>query len=268
MPAVNQRPGLVIFKDTVFNLRADGYIFKYLGTGKGWQNVGYNANFNQLAVGNAFYALDTNLQTTYAYKTADNSNKVIDRNPERKNLAASAKFIYKIHLDQGRIYQYSSKDWNLVDDGVRATAIVVDDDDTLYQLHEGNGSISQYMGSEGWTQIDSTPNVKSILVGGGKLYKVHNDNGIYVHVEDYDWDRLDKNASTVQVAAGPAGLYQKRSDGTILKYNEADKKWDQLMGAASGYLDMAVGEKTVYVRHTNGYIYRYEASNNSWPALT
>jgi hypothetical protein len=71
-----------------------------------------------------------------------------------------------------------------------------------------------------WQELDNNPATVDIAASGGHLYQRHNSGRIWVYTgtPHTGWRQLDGNAATVQIIAGGGHLYQRHNTGRIWVY--------------------------------------------------
>ncbi|KAL4786873.1 hypothetical protein BJX76DRAFT_62864 [Aspergillus varians] len=95
--------------------------------------------------------------------------------------------------------------------------------DGAYQLAV-NGQITQYQSPERWGPTDMSYSNTAIAADDEALYALKRDGQVSC-LTGGTWTSLG-GATAVQIAAGDAGLFQRRGDGKIYKYSGSGVLWD------------------------------------------
>lgn len=100
------------------------------------------------------------------------------------------------------------------------------------------------------------------MARGEYLYQRHEDGQVYRYRGDF-WDSSGCDKTTVQLAAGSAGLYRRDINGQIRGYFDNDNVWE-LIDKNHDNIDIVVA-KRLYAGTEDDSIYRYTGAK--WEQL-
>ncbi|HJQ37735.1 MAG TPA: hypothetical protein VKB93_11405 [Thermoanaerobaculia bacterium] len=230
--------------------------------------------------------------------------------------ALSAQPAYQLH-DNGNLWVntgiacsgVSCPGWVLLDNhpttveiAVAAGGVPADKQDTpdadptpLYQ-RRSDGTVWDYTGTPcnngaclGWRQIDDNQEIVSIVAASLdkkiKLYE-HRKNGIWRYLwkpcsqgSCLGWEQLD-NVPTAEIIATGAELYQRRTDGKIMRYKgtpcgNPTSCWESLDANSSTLqitatlvnTSVAPNVPRLYQRRADGTIWLYREESRTWQRI-
>ncbi len=110
-----------------------------------------------------------------------------------------------------------------------------------------------------WQLLDNNPATVQIAAAGGNLYQRHNNGFIwrYTGTPLTGWQLLDNNPATVQIAAAGGNLYQRHNNGFIWRYTGTPLTGWQLLDNNPATVQIVASDGNLYQRHNNGFIWRY-----------
>ncbi|KAK6347463.1 hypothetical protein TWF718_005305 [Orbilia javanica] len=109
-----------------------------------------------------------------------------------------------------------------------------------------------------WERLDSNSDTIEIAAGQDYVYQRHTNGQIWLYNES-EWVQIDSNRDAVEIAAGNRVLYKRQSNGQLQRYKNGE--WVSL-DKNSDTVQIAAGGDEIYQRHTNGGIWQYK--NGKW----
>jgi hypothetical protein len=121
-----------------------------------------------------------------------------------------------------------------------------------------------------WQELDNNPATADIAAGGGNLYQMHKDGRIwkYTGTPLTGWQELDNNPATKKIAAAGANLYQLHNTGRIWKYTGVPHTGWQELDNNPATADIAAAGNDLYQLHKDGRIWKYTGTpHTGWLEL-
>ncbi|WP_040799844.1 hypothetical protein [Nocardia higoensis] len=110
-----------------------------------------------------------------------------------------------------------------------------------------------------WQALDNNPASVDIAADGTNLYQRHSTGAIFKFTGTpiTGWQLLDKNTATKQIVAAAGNLYQRHSTGAIFKFTGTPMTGWQLLDNNPASVDIAGSAARLYQRHTTGWIFKH-----------
>jgi hypothetical protein len=124
---------------------------------------------------------------------------------------------------------------------------------------DGQFAAQVYPKFANWQELDNNAATVDIAAGGGNFYQLHNDGGIwkYTGTPLTGWQKLDNNSATKKITAAGANLFQLHKTGLIWKYTGTPLTgWQQLDNNAAT-TDIVAAGNDLYQLHSDGSIWKY-----------
>ncbi|KAL5341879.1 hypothetical protein BJX70DRAFT_357319 [Aspergillus crustosus] len=255
---------LAVFDYEAYVLLSDGTIKQYVRDGHAnWKVIiTKNAENAQIAAGQAIGIRQRNGNV---FKL-DGTVKPFGTNATK--LWASKDGFWQWQQGSGRLYYEGSATggkWVVYDTNPLVKDLVSMEGVSTFQLLE-NGTITNYQGPNNWKTIGASAHNTMITTDKKSLYTL---DGSQIEIWDgSSWTTIDRNASTVQIAAGEAGVFQRHRSGQIWKYTGTGQSWTRVDGGTTENPDniqIAVAG-AAYRVNSKGEIYIYR-DNAVWDRI-
>lgn len=125
--------------------------------------------------------------------------------------------------------------------------------------------IDSNSGTQYIAQVSSTSSPPSQLDG---LYQLRSSGQILFYNQGSNsWVSVDNNKDTAQIAGAGGNLYQRHIDGSIYRYAGSGSNWQYIGASSDNIIDIVAAADQVYQRRKDGWIARWSGSGTTWNTI-
>jgi hypothetical protein len=206
----------------------------------------------------------------------------LDNNPGTASITAGNGTVYELRRDgslwkaTGEICQGTTPCPGVLKLDDNAVSAITAGAGTVFELRK-DGSVWQFTGvpcagiagCPGWVELDNNPGV-AIEAGAGTVFELRRDGKIYQWFPGqacngancYDLQALDDNPATVGIAAGGAGLYQLRRDGTV--WVSTGKPCTPFLLSCPGWAPLPGSSPVIALAASTTTVFRLDNNGTFW----
>jgi hypothetical protein len=126
-----------------------------------------------------------------------------------------------------------------------------------------------------WNRIDSNTGMKNMIQitptsatdsGSDGLYQMRS-NGQILRYNNNAWTSTDNNPDTVQITGAGGRLYQRHTDGSTYLWTGNAQAWTFIGAASENVIDIVAASDQLYSRRKDGWVARWSGSGSSWVSV-
>lgn len=117
--------------------------------------------------------------------------------------------------------------------------------------------------TKGLTQITSPDSTVATYDG---LYQLRS-TGQILRYNNNAWTSIDNYSGTVQIAGSNGRVYQRHSDGSTWLWGGPGQSWAFIGAASENVIDIVAVADQLYSRRKDGWVTRYSGSGSSWVTI-
>ncbi|KAF2653342.1 hypothetical protein K491DRAFT_521502 [Lophiostoma macrostomum CBS 122681] len=127
-----------------------------------------------------------------------------------------------------------------------------------------------------WKRVDSSSGAKALVSVTSNsttaaldgLYQIRSTGQVVFYNNSAGtWTSVDNNKDTVQIAGAGGNLYQRHADGSVYKYSGSSTNWQYIGAASDNVIDIIASGDQIYSRRKDGWIARWSGSGLTWATI-